>query len=222
MSTDTNTRLYLLYNDENISEYLTDPRVYPLQLTPQTIFFESDAFRKISIHTIPDSIEYIGFITPSFLRKSRGKILASFCHTGEKDTVIGVDIPLFQCNYVDTAQYFHPNFRVLWEWLIHNMGFLAYNYSYKNIHLCANMWLTKKDIAIKAIEFICKGIQLLETAPNNVQQILYSDTKYGGKLTSQQLLEKFGVSHYPYHPFLIERLIIFFCDVHNLSIKPIV
>jgi hypothetical protein len=200
---------------------MSDPRIYPIQLTPQTVYFESDGFRKLSIESIPNEIEYIGFITPSFKRKSKNKPLTSFCHSGEDNMVIGVYVPSISHNYIDFAQQAHPNFRVLWEWLIHNMSVLAYNYSYKNIHMYSNMWLMKREAAIKAIRFICKGISILESAPKNVRSMLYTNTFYGGKIPSKQLLEKFGVPHYPYHPFLLERLIIFFCDIHNIRIQPI-
>ena len=58
------TKLFLLYNDENISEYL-HPDIIPLKLN-QTPYFESEAFRMLD--DLPNA-ENIGFLTPSAKRK---------------------------------------------------------------------------------------------------------------------------------------------------------
>ena len=100
------------------------------------------------------------------------------------------------------------------------MGF-PQGYTYKNIHMYANMWLTRRDIAFDAIRFVRKGIELLESAPEHIRTLLYSNPNYGGQLTTEILLKKFGIPHYPYHPFLLERLIICFCDIHNIRIDRI-
>jgi hypothetical protein len=44
--------------------------------------------------------------------------------------------------------------------------------------------------------------------PENIKEMLYSDPNYNGSI-KHLCMEKFGIPHYPFHPFILENLILY-------------
>jgi len=42
----------------------------------------------------------------------------------------------------------------------------------------------------------------------HIKELLYSDTHYNGSV-KHKMLTKFGIPHYPFHPFILENLACF-------------
>jgi len=216
-----NVRIYLLYNTENIDEYLTDPRIFPLKLEPQGEFFESEAFRMLNISDIPSEIEYIGFITPSFFRKTRLTLKDIAPPQNRKN------IRAFWAkrnggeSYIDQgARYHGAIFRRIWDWLIENLGYNSEGITYKQYHIWSNMWILSRGNFEIYLEIAKKAVNLLDNAPPHIKSLLFSDALYyEGKLSSDRLLKLCGTQHYPFHPFIMERLIPFVCDRYNWGLE---
>jgi hypothetical protein len=220
MTTRKNTRIYLLYYNEDISDYVGDSRIMPLRLDPQTVFCESEAFRIIKESDIPEHIQYIGFITPSFLRKT-GLTLADIAHPGTEKTLVAFHKGWDACkhtNYVDMASRAHPYFAPIWAWLMHRMNIKAFSFPYSCNHIYCNMWLTDKHTALDYMRFARLFMAAIMTAPVEIKELIHADSTYRGKRPTENLLSVFGRPYYTYHPFLMERCIMLYCDLRKIHV----
>jgi hypothetical protein len=211
-----NTRIYLLYYNEDIQEYLSDPRVVPIKLS-QSIFMESDGFNKINESDIPAHIEYIGFITPSLMKKT-GKLLSDLYHPTTPNTLVAISSCNSSTTYIQFANYYHPLFRVLWCWLIGSMGLDPLNHKYTPTHIHSNMWITNRSVALEYVAFAKRCMDTIYNAPPEIRALFNMDSQYGGKMTKERLREIFGMNHYPYYPFILERCIAFFCELKGVHV----
>ncbi len=213
------TRLYLLYYNEDITEYLSDPRIIPIYLNPQTPYMESEGFRLIDPTTIPDSVTHVGCITASYLRKT-GKTLADITPSEIPNTLKPLNPILQPCymNYIAFAQWAHPYFATLWTWLASKLEYDIFSSPAPHWHVYSNMWIMEKHHFCAFIEFSRKCMTLLDTAPNEIQVLLYQNSTYQGKLPTEECVRIFKCPYYTYHPFLAERLIILYCTMHGITV----
>jgi hypothetical protein len=195
------TIIYLLYNDEDISRF-SHPQIIPLKIKTQNEFFESEAFREIT--TLPD-VKNIGFITPAFFRKQKLTLDELFIKIGSNRLPHTIGLVEAEENRLAFLTKFHgENFIKIWRWLITELGYSAHiNDDFKGFS--ANMWVSNREFVHNFIKVARKAMDLCENAPNHIKELLYSDTHYNGSI-KHKCLEKFGVPHYPFHPFIIENL----------------
>jgi hypothetical protein len=217
-----NTRIYLLYNNEKIDEYLSDPRIFPLKLEPQGKFFESEAFRMLNMSDIPSEIDYIGFTTPSFFRKS-GKRLGDIVVPKSPFSITSCSNMIrSDKSYMHLAMEYHGDtFKTIWDWLISELGYNPVNIHYGSIHIYCNMWVLSRDTFNIFLPIAKKAVKLLDNAPPSIDKLLFMDSTYDGRLSKDKLIELCGVPYYPYHPFIMERLICFVCDRYNWNVQTI-
>jgi hypothetical protein len=199
------TKLFLLYSDEDISYYI-HPDIIPLKLN-QTEYFESEAFRMLNESDLPD-VENIGFITPSARFKIPNFSIKKILEINPKPITF-----LFpgsqKCE--EHAIRFHGNgFLTIWKYLLdcHSISYDIINtYTGK----FSNLWIAKRSFVIEYLNFAKKTIEYLDKSNTEIKNILFSDSKYIGKLLESGLLKKkFNLSHYPFHPFIMERIICLF------------
>jgi hypothetical protein len=116
----------------------------------------------------------------------------------------------YSCNMVLHANYWHPKFSSLWYRLLFYKKLSYFDILNSDIKaFFGNYWMCKPSWMEAYIEFFkdCKTILENQT---DLQEDLWSDTGYKGKLSKEKLLEIYGKPYYPYHPFLLERLPCFF------------
>ena len=216
--------IYLIHNNEESVPSYYDLYNYckGLELEPQTIYYEGEVFRILNTNTIPKSI-YVGFITPSFLRK------AGFIDIEEyiNDYKLFFDGFAFykymdyeNVSLIDQAVIYHgPVFRELWIWWIKELGFTESDASSSKIKLFfSNMWVLKYDYFIEYVEFAKNAINVLENAPKNIKLLLNSKCHHTTTIPIDKIKQR-GIDYFTYHPFLVERLICFFVYIKRLNIK---
>ncbi len=214
----SNTLLYLPYYYEDITSFKKDPRIVPVKIEPQTHFQEYWTYNLIDLNTIPESIEYIGFVCSKFHEKSRGFKLQSLNYYENYDCVHSYNNPRSNKSYLDIANEFHPNFKRIWYWLLEQLGFDPKTFQHSKIHIYSNMWLAPKHIAIQYVEFAKKVLPILENAPPHIEALLKSNSTYNGKHPKDALIKMYGVPYYQYYPFIMERLMCLFCDIHKIPV----
>jgi len=199
-----NTVLYLLYNDEDISAF-KHPQVIPLKIKTQNMYFESQAFREIGV--LPD-VKNIGFITPSFFRKQKLTLDELLLNIGEGRLQKTVGLVEAEFNRLAFLTKFHgENFIKIWRWLIVELGYKDHvNSDFKGFS--ANMWVSNREFVLNFIKVARRAMDLCDNAPADIKEMLYSDTHYNGSV-KHKMMEKFGVPHYPFHPFILENLVCF-------------
>jgi hypothetical protein len=109
------------------------------------------------------------------------------------------------------AEEHHPGFTKLWKQVMDKIGFSwspkIYEHNiYCNYFVARNEIYAKfvEDLMIPAIEVMCEMNELWE------------NSGYVHALP-QHLQQKWNVKHYPFHPFICERLISFYIHTHQLK-----
>jgi hypothetical protein len=116
-----------------------------------------------------------------------------------------------QHDTVSFADKFHPKFSVYFKEIMSKIG---YNWSpevLENVFYC-NYFVAKSDIYEKYCkEKLIPAINVMK----NMQELL-KNSGYP-KALPLNLVDKFGINHYPYHPFLCERMFSYFAHIHKLK-----
>lgn len=202
------TILFLLYNDEDISAF-QHPNIIPLKLN-QTEYFESEAFRMLEY--VPDA-DNIGLITPSIFKKVPGLTLEKlFELKPDPISKLLLWLPNISGDVLG-EQYHGPNYTVLMMWLLEELK-ISTSVIGKSQGFYSNLWIAKRDFFMDYLKLAKRAIEVIDNAPPHIKYILTSNPKYPGKLLGTGVLEKrFKKSHYPWQPFLIERLICIFAHL---------
>jgi len=209
--------LYLLYRDEDISQF-NHPHITPLKVEKASKYYESEIFNQIDIDNLPQT-EKIGFITPSVFRKYGKRDLDLFVTQLQNlpnNRIVPIAYNPNPCP--SEAVYAHgQTFVDLWSWIIESLGYSSTTNDKFHV-ICCNMWIAPRDAFIDYVLLARKAMKNIDNAPQEIKDKFFSDSNYfkwGGKLTPKECMEKFGVPHYPYHPFLLERLISFFKYIYE-------
>lgn len=75
-----------------------------------------------------------------------------------------------------------------------------------------NYWIAKKDVLYEYINFFKKCKNIIDNN-HEIQKYINENIEYGGILKENELMNIFNKPYYCYHPFIYERLPIFF--FHN-------
>jgi hypothetical protein len=150
------------------------------------------------------NVDQIGCITPSFLDKY---------HFLTLDDVLNVQVEkgfhkFFEIS-IPCEQFFghdqSPQIAI-WRWMIEELG-LSWTYNKYN-GFYSNFWITTREAFVEYIRFAKKAIHLIDNAPPHIKTLLDTHSGYNGKLIGTGILEKrFGKSWYPWHPFILERVV---------------
>lgn len=112
---------------------------------------------------------------------------------------------------ISYANKFHPGFSGYFQHILKKVG---YNWSptyLENVFYC-NYFVAKNEIYEKYVnDMLAPAMEVMKNMPE-----LMRDSHYPHKLP-ENLKEKFGVNHYPYHPFICERMFSYFAHIHNLK-----
>ena len=199
--------IFLLYHNEDISEF-EHPGITPLRVKEGNKYYESQIFNELN--DIPET-DILGFITPSVFKKYGKRDLNELVKQAQlikTDTIVPYAYNPDLCPS-QAAQWHGQLFVSLWTWLIEEMGYSADTNDKYHV-ICCNMWFAPRHLFIKYIAFARRAMNIIENAPKDIQEAFFSDSGYCGKLDQKGCLEKFGVPHYSFHPFIMERLIAFF------------
>jgi hypothetical protein len=201
------TKLFLLYHNEDISKY-SHPDIIPLKLN-QTPYFESEAFRMLE--DLPNA-ENIGFLTPSAKNKIKYFSIENILN-------LDPDPFFYFCKGPERVEkqaieYHGKTFLILWRYIL---DFHRISYSIMNTYYGSycNLWVAKREFVREYIEFAKKTMNFLDNSSEDIRMLLFSDSRYyEGKLLNTGILnKKFGFNHYPFHPFVMERLISLFATL---------
>jgi hypothetical protein len=207
---------YLFYYKEDISRF-THPCITPIRLSEEIPeFFESRGFLQIDIDTIPN-VDFIGFLTPSFFKKTKIESLDDIFQLElKKNTICGFYFTEKKYICLSEAEKNHgPVFIKLWNHILTEIG--AATFIGKDF-ICSysNMWVADRQNVIQYILLIRKVIHSINSATDEWKALLNSDSKYAGSLLHRGLIKDIiGFPHYTFHSFLCERIIGLFAALHN-------
>jgi len=106
------------------------------------------------------------------------------------------------------AQRNHPHFPSLWTAMLTRMGFSAEQAQNHHIPFFAcNYWMCKRDVMWAYCDFVKKAVHVLDTS-HDLHATLHRDARH--TKPRPNFKQATGLSAFPYHPFLLERLPCFY------------
>lgn len=122
---------------------------------------------------------------------------------------------------ISLVQFEHRHLPELWLYLLTKLGFTKEEAFSPDIpFFYSNYWLAKPSVMLRYIEFARRARAVLEDVRDpRILAMLYSDPHYVEP--PEHFKATTGLPKYTYHPFLMERLICFFCYINNLRVVPV-
>jgi hypothetical protein len=125
------------------------------------------------------------------------------------------DVMSFQCHMqhdpISYANNFHPNFSKYFEEIMIRIGYRWKPTVFQDVFYC-NYFVAKSSIYEKYVkEMLIPAMEVMKIMPE-----LLNNSKYPKPLPDT-LKKSFGINHYPYHPFICERMFSFFAHLNNLK-----
>lgn len=217
--------IYIIYHDTQSYKQIAKYKKYPyvkLIHIETTKYFEAVIFKYLAANTNEwFSKKYIALLTYAFetkmhmtLDKLYKKLIAS----------LNNDYDLVSLHHHSPKHYIlnntlHGNLRPIFNYVLPMFDFKSpINYDIPAFY--CNYWVAKSIWMKKYIKFALAFMDKLnDTNDIQLQTLLNENSNYaraGGKLTAPQLMKLFGVPHYTYHPFVMERLPSLFFHKNNL------
>jgi hypothetical protein len=109
------------------------------------------------------------------------------------------------------ANRVHPGFLVFWTHILEEIGYKWEPTVYENVFYC-NYFVAKRNVYDKYVrEMLIPAMEVMKEIPELMQRCLYP------RVPSDRLKADLGIDHYPWHPFILERLFTFYAHIHNLK-----
>jgi hypothetical protein len=209
-------RIYVLcYSDDT---YIKANEIYgqkewaKVVYIKSTVLFESIMYDSWLEENYDDwkDFDYVGTISwkaPFKIRMPDIDKLAVFLENN-KDKYHVAAFYYIDMNMIDRTNYYHSKFRNLWIKILSKLGYSMEQILNNNIKgFYCNYWITTPKLMLDYISFFRKVKNVINNYPD-IQDDLWSNSKFQSTtlLTPEQCMQKFGIPHYPYHPFIYERM----------------
>ena len=209
-------RIYVLcYSDEtfkNATELYGNKEWAKVVYIKSTVLFESIMYDSWLEENYDDwkDYDYVGTISWKASMKIKMPDIdkLSLFLENNKDNYNVAAFYFIDMNMIDRTNYYHPKFRTLWIKILSKLGYSIDQILNNNIKgFYCNYWITTPKLMLEYIEFF-KNVKNVINNYQDIQDDLWSDSKFQSTtlLTPQQCMQKFGIPHYPYHPFIYERM----------------
>lgn len=124
-----------------------------------------------------------------------------------------------QKNIVLQAENYHPGFVKMIETILDETGFLSELPKTLDNIILFNYFVAKSDVYERYVtELLLPAMRVLEGMPEAYKSAGYKTTTTAEK---GRFTEAFGKPHWPYHPFILERLPSIFMQKYKYSFKHI-
>ncbi len=193
-----------------------------------TVFFENSVIRDLVNSGAHHGQDYFGVVSYKLKHKidltKRWKILNISNASGNVFTpesfqrelyIHNPDAMSFQRHLshdpVSFADQFHPNFSKYFKHIMGKIGYTWVPTHIRDVFYC-NYFVAKSDLYNKYVkEMLSPAMDVMATMPE-----LMGNSHYPHPLP-EHLKQSFGISHYPYHPFICERMFSFFSHLNKLK-----
>jgi hypothetical protein len=195
-----------------------------------TVFFENSVIKKLIENNSHHGFNYFGVVS----WKLREKILITktswrnhrnianlsnnqFTPSDFERHLFSVkpDVMSFQRHpghdTVSFADTFHPGFSKYFREIMEKIGYHWKPTSFNDVFYC-NYFVAKSPWYERYVtEMLAPAMEVMKQMPE-----LMKNSRYPHSLPDD-LQKKFGITHYPYHPFLCERMFSYYAHIHNLK-----
>lgn len=200
--------------DAAIVNFAPHPWAVPI-IIPTTFYLESVMY----YHILPrrrdewEHADYVGTLAHSAHKKlsSIGGVLEVMREGRER----GSDVVAFMYRYLpllQVAEAYHPGFSKIWTAALQHHGFRVDAITATDIPpFYCNYWAATPRAMQSYIDFFTAFRITLETAPD-VREAIWDDSQYHRadkqtpRISRDRCVEIWGTPHYPFHPFVCERV----------------
>lgn len=115
---------------------------------------------------------------------------------------------------ISTAERFHRGFKSHWETIMKKIGYAWEPTLFNHVIYC-NYFVAKSEIYERFVkEMLAPAMDVMMDMPE-----LMGDSSYRSTPPPEFLKTEHGISHWPFHPFLCERMISYYIHIHGLNCK---
>lgn len=194
-----------------------------------TVFFENDVMRKLVEDGKHLGVEYFGVVSHKlkeklgFTMKEKWRHLPNIANHSTNEFTPELfeaelrkgkpDVMSFQRHMphdpIKQADRFHPEFSSYWAYIMHQIGYKWEPTHFQDVFYC-NYFVAKPEIYEKFVkEMLAPAMDVMKNMPE-----LMGNSRYAQVLPAV-LQAKFGITWYPYHPFICERMFSYFVHLHQ-------
>jgi hypothetical protein len=211
------------YTENYAKKYLKYSWAYPIRLRKTIKYLEAIMYLEWleENYDLWKDFDYVGTLSWKFDQKipipNMNNILLQ-CKSQNIDIYPFYFIPsLPNINYTINNKC-SKEFKYLWINLLKKLGYSeeeSLNINIKQFY--SNYWICKRELLLNYCTF-CKMVRdTLENSPE-LQEYVNIDSKYGGKLPTERLLEIFEKPYYTLHPFIFEDMPCFYFWVKGFKV----
>jgi hypothetical protein len=194
------------------------------------VFLENSVIKKLIEKGAHSDAEYFGVVSHK-LREKIGvmqnnwrnhpniasKTTTAFCQEEllRLLTELSPDVMSLQCHMphdpITFANKFHPQFAHWFRIIMAEIGYYWKPEQFNDVFYC-NFFVAKSEIYERYVnEMLSPAMEVMKKIPD-----LHKNSRYPHKLPPETAF-RFGYDHFPYHPFLCERMFSYFAHVHKLK-----
>ena len=211
-----NVLLYIVYHDDvskkRTEKYEKEPWASLLHI-PSTKYLESQAYRILKDREDEwKDKEFVGVIKYSFEEKTSAFDFATICESINADVIAFVGgeshSPDTQgVSMIKTARRCHQYFPTIWAHiLVARLGLDENKVFSDDIPaFYSNFWIARTPLFREYVRIYAIVQDVMEN-DELIRPILYQNAAYFQHIEKETLVNIMGVPHYPYHPFVMERL----------------
>jgi hypothetical protein len=216
-----NIKVFQIYFDDSQKVKL-NPRSIPYLNDNLTPLFENQVI--LDLQPQIEGSDYFGVLSHKFEQKNEINIPFELIEKGEYDIYCIGKNSIFNHNVLQFSTDTHGSkwrflfFSMVSEVLFNNDSTLTLAVLESiNKGIYQNAVICKSDIYNLYIESTLKPCSEWLENNTSLKSLLYSKCDYNGNLNPEQLISKFGVPHYTFHTFLLERLWSLFLQANKLN-----
>jgi len=203
----------ITYNDDQKTEYIRYDNSGIKTIEQNSYLFEYNVIKDL-IPKVEDE-DYIGIFSYKFGNKTRlykNLLNRLLVINNYKDyDIIGLSLKLFKGNYLEVSEEKHKGFTELFGLICKDLNLIVKEP--KNV-IYSNQFLAKGKVYKQFLnEVINPTIELLET---KYKDLAWKDAGYIWGLKGEQLKEQTGLDYYPFHVFILERLLSVWLENKNM------
>lgn len=218
----------IYYDESQISKL--ESQYIPYKNEDCTVFFENEVIAKLITSGAHLNGDYFGVVSHKlrekiYISKTTWRGISEICNTSNQQFTPELfeselikhrpDVMSFsrhmQHDPISFADRFHPEFTYWFKYIMPRIGYNWQPEVFKDVFYC-NFFVAKSEIYEDYVKkMLIPAMEVMKTMPG-----LMNDSRYPHSLPGA-LQEKFGVPHYTYHTFLLERMFSYYAHINKLN-----
>ena len=220
-------KVFQIYHDQKSKLELFDEYI-PYFNENLTVFFESEVMKRLVQEKQHLDCEWFGVVGNKLKHKIAAsakwrdrirnntknpftpKTFESYVRQKNKDVVSFTTH--HRQSIFRVAEQYHPGITKIAELILKKLNYRVNILGAQSRIVYFNYFVARPQIYEQYVnELLAPAMEIMISSPDIVH-LVCQDSRYRGSMTQAQLREKLGFDHYPFHPFITERLFTIFLE----------